>query len=77
MVFLSSFPWHTIKAILFLIKDYLLKITKKDWKKYKKVQHSGKYKMITTEAELASGLSQKKYLYIIKHYDDLADKFET
>jgi exonuclease III len=50
-------------------------ITKKDFMAYYKVQKSGKYNMLSEQAQKASGLSDEKYIEIIKHYKEYREKY--
>lgn len=51
-------------------------VTAKDFSAYVCVQRSGRWNMYDPRAREATGLSREKYLYIIKHYSELAEKFK-
>ena len=53
-----------------------VKITASDFGKYLVVQRSGVTNMWDTKmVQKLSGLSQKKILYIIQHYNELREKY--
>ena len=52
------------------------KITKAQWEAYRIVQDMGLYNMFSPEAVRDSGLDKDTYLFIMKNYDELYDKFE-
>ena len=51
-------------------------ITEEQWEAYRDVQDSGLYNMFSPDAIRSSGLDKDTYLVIIKHYDELYEKFE-
>ena len=51
-------------------------VTKGEFQRYLRVQHSGKFNMYDQRARMATGLSSEKYLYIIKNYKELKHTFE-
>ena len=53
-----------------------MEITKEQFSKYKRVQNSGAYNMITPEAVMATGLDKDTYFTIIDQYDRLSEKFK-
>ena len=52
------------------------KITKAQWEAYRIVRRMGMYNMHSPEAVRDSGLDKDIYFSIMKHYNELEDKFE-
>lgn len=52
-----------------------MKVTKQEFAEYVRVQMSGLFNMFNPHARLATGLSREKYLYIIKNYAALKEKY--
>ena len=53
-----------------------MNINKAQWEAYRIVQDMGLYNMFSPEAVRDSGLDKDTYLFIMKNYDELYDKFE-
>ena len=51
-------------------------ITRLEWEKYREVQKSGLYNMLSPHAVRLSGLDKKTYFIIVEHYDFFYKKFE-
>jgi hypothetical protein len=52
-----------------------MKVTRKQFESYLKVQKSGKYNMFDPKARKATGLEKRIYLSIIDKYGELYQKF--
>ena len=50
-------------------------ITKSEFNKYKDVQESGKYNMLDPKARQETSLDREKWIYILKNYSDLNNKY--
>ena len=53
-----------------------MNVTTKDFKAYLEVQLSSKYNMLSTEAQLKSGLDVKTYVGILRDYRRLFEKYK-
>ena len=53
-----------------------MKVTKDQFKAYKRVQNSGAYNMFSPDAILSTGLDKETYFDIIKHYSDYKEEYE-
>lgn len=42
------------------------------FRRYVKVQHSGKYNMFDPRARALTGLDRNEYIFVMEHYDALA-----
>ena len=54
-----------------------MKVTKEQFKAYRRVQKSGQFNMFTPDAILSTGLDKETYFDIIKNYSDYKEKYET
>ncbi len=53
-----------------------MKVNKEQFQEYREVQDSGMFNMFTPEAREMTSLSKDEWLYIIKHYSELKEKYE-
>lgn len=51
------------------------KRTEQDFLNYERVRQSGLYNMLDIRARQATGLTEDRYFYIIKHYSELRDLY--
>ena len=51
-------------------------INEDQWNEYREVQDSGLVNMFTPEARAMTDLTKKEWLYILKNYSELKDKYE-
>ena len=54
-----------------------MKVTKDQFKAYKRVQNSGAYNMFSPDAILSTGLDKTTYFDIIENYDKYEEEYET
>jgi len=47
-----------------------------DWKRYERVRLGGAYNMFDPRAREATGLTQERYVFLLKHYADIAEQIE-
>ena len=47
-----------------------------DWKRYERVRSGGAYNMFDPRAREATGLTQERYVFLLKHYVDIAKQIE-
>jgi hypothetical protein len=43
-----------------------------DWLAYEKVRAGGRYNMLDPQARIVAGLTKDEYLFVIEHYEELA-----
>lgn len=55
--------------------DAFEKIRKNDFVAYERVRVGGRFNMFDPRATALSGLSEERYLAILKHYDDCCKKW--
>ena len=48
-----------------------------DFEAYEKVRRSGKYNMYSPDAKLATGLTDERFMFVLKHYSALRKAFEA
>ena len=53
-----------------------MKVTKDQFKAYKRVQNSGAYNMFSPDAILSTGLDKTTYFDIVEHYEEYEEKYE-
>ena len=53
-----------------------MKITKEQWNKYRDIQISGMYNMFDPNARTMTDLTKQEWIYIIKNYTQLKNKYE-
>ena len=51
-------------------------ITKEKFDKYVKIQKDGKYNMFDPRAREMTSLSRSEWIYILKNYSELKEKYE-
>ena len=52
-----------------------MKVTKAQFRAYKRVQNSGDYNMFDPNARMLTGLDKNTYLSIMKNYEELEQKY--
>ena len=50
--------------------------TKEQFRAYVRVQYSGLWNMFSPQAIEATGLSKDTYISVMKHYSELAEKYQ-
>ena len=53
-----------------------MNVTAKEFKSYLEVQVSGVYNMFSQDAIDATGLDKETYMYLLKHYGQLVEKYK-
>tara|TARA_R110000851_G_scaffold5364_5_gene22229 strand:+ start:52 stop:225 length:174 start_codon:yes stop_codon:yes gene_type:complete len=53
-----------------------MKITKENFEEYKDIQELGEYNMLSSQARELTNLTKKEWVYIMKNYELLDDKFK-
>ena len=53
-----------------------MKVTKEQFKSYRRVQNSGAYNMFSPEAILSTGLDKTTYFDIVKNYSEYKEEYE-
>ena len=53
-----------------------MELTKEQFMQYRDVQDSGMFNMFTPQAREMTDLSRDEWLYIIKNYSELKEKYE-
>jgi hypothetical protein len=43
-----------------------------DWKRFKEIRGKGKYNMISKEAQIATGIPEEQYIFVMENYEELA-----
>jgi len=54
----------------------MIKVTDEDFEVYESVREHGQWNMFDQEARRATGLDKDTYIAIIRHYNELAKKYE-
>ena len=53
-----------------------MKVSKEQFKEYRRVQDSGMFNMFSPDARALTSLSRSEWLYILKNYSELKTKYE-
>ena len=51
-------------------------INEEQWNEYREVQDSGAWNMFSPQARAETSLTKEEWLYILKNYSELKDKYE-
>ena len=51
-------------------------INKEQWEEYREVQMSGEFNMFSPDARAMTDLTKEEWLYVLKNYSELKDKYE-